>query len=154
MSGFRASDLEGLPRTRLLTLTGAGDEIVASRTIYGGTYALLKNLLPRFGVTTRFVNTGDLAAVPAAGMPRDLLLMQIERHVRLEQAAAEADVGGWYFSDGVECTFPPGTRIASGEPMVSPPVRFAPRAARGVVVHPNNAVVRGKHAHDVVLAGR
>jgi methionine-gamma-lyase len=56
--------------TTLILHCGAGDEIVASRTIYGGSYALMKNLLPRFGVTTRFVNTGDLAAVRAAIGPR------------------------------------------------------------------------------------
>lgn len=50
----------------LLQLCSAGDEIVASRTIYGGTYALLKNFLPRLGITTRFVNLQDHAQVKAA----------------------------------------------------------------------------------------
>ena len=40
----------------LLQLCSQGDEILASRTIYGGTYALLKNLLPRFGITTAFID--------------------------------------------------------------------------------------------------
>lgn len=52
--------------TTLLLHCGAGDEIVASRTIYGGTYALMKNLLPRFGIITRFVDTGNEDAVRAA----------------------------------------------------------------------------------------
>jgi methionine-gamma-lyase len=52
--------------TTLLTLCSAGDEVVASRTVYGGTYALLKNLLPRFGITTRFVDISDPDAVDAA----------------------------------------------------------------------------------------
>jgi methionine-gamma-lyase len=39
---------------------------VCGRNIYGGTYALLKNLLPRFGVTTKFVDLRDHAAVRAA----------------------------------------------------------------------------------------
>ena len=60
-----ASGMAAITRT-LLALCSAGDEIVASRTIYGGTYALLKNLLPRFGITTRFVDSGDLDAVRAA----------------------------------------------------------------------------------------
>jgi methionine-gamma-lyase len=34
--------------TTLLQMCSAGDEIVSGRTIYGGTYALLANLLPRF----------------------------------------------------------------------------------------------------------
>jgi len=50
----------------ILLLCSAGDEIVSSRTVYGGTYALLKNLLPRFGITTRFVDLGDEGAVRAA----------------------------------------------------------------------------------------
>ncbi|HEX5339700.1 MAG TPA: aminotransferase class I/II-fold pyridoxal phosphate-dependent enzyme [Gammaproteobacteria bacterium] len=50
----------------LLQLCGAGDEIVASRTVYGGSYAFMKNFLPRFGVNTRFVDCNDLDAVRAA----------------------------------------------------------------------------------------
>ncbi len=50
----------------LFALCSAGDEIVSSRTIYGGTYALMKNLLPRLGVSTRFVDITDLNAVEAA----------------------------------------------------------------------------------------
>lgn len=53
----------------LVQLCGQGDEIIASRTIYGGTYALLKNFLPRFGITTRFVNLQDLEAIEAAITP-------------------------------------------------------------------------------------
>ncbi|MGD8779201.1 MAG: aminotransferase class I/II-fold pyridoxal phosphate-dependent enzyme [Ignavibacteria bacterium] len=47
----------------ILQLCGCGDEVVASRTIYGGTYALLKNFFPKVGVTTKFVNITDLDAV-------------------------------------------------------------------------------------------
>jgi methionine-gamma-lyase len=50
----------------LLQLCSAGDEIVASRTIYGGTYAFLKNMLPKFNINTNFVNTTDLDQVKAA----------------------------------------------------------------------------------------
>jgi methionine-gamma-lyase len=60
--------------TTLMLHCGAGDEIVASRTIYGGTYALMKNLLPRFGIATRFVDTGDEAAVREALGPRTKIL--------------------------------------------------------------------------------
>lgn len=58
----------------LLQLCQAGDAIVSSRTIYGGTYALLKNLLPRYGIQTRFVNMLDLAAVEAAITPNTKVL--------------------------------------------------------------------------------
>jgi len=50
----------------LLQLASAGNQIVASHTIYGGTWALLANLLPRFGIETRFVDTNDLDAVSEA----------------------------------------------------------------------------------------
>ncbi|WP_341199698.1 O-acetylhomoserine aminocarboxypropyltransferase/cysteine synthase family protein [Croceibacter atlanticus] len=42
--------------TTLLTLLKAGDHIVASNSLYGGTYNLLKVTLPRFGITTTFVD--------------------------------------------------------------------------------------------------
>ncbi len=50
----------------LLALTQAGSRVVAPQQVYGGTYALLTAQLARFGVTTEFVDTGDLAAVRAA----------------------------------------------------------------------------------------
>jgi len=52
--------------TTLLQLCSMGDEIVSSRTIYGGTYAFLKNVAPRFGIETRFVDCTDLDAVREA----------------------------------------------------------------------------------------
>ena len=50
----------------ILQLCNTGDEIVSSRTIYGGTYAFFKNFLPKFGITVKFVNTQDLDAVNIA----------------------------------------------------------------------------------------
>ncbi|SNR17178.1 O-acetylhomoserine aminocarboxypropyltransferase/cysteine synthase family protein [Tenacibaculum jejuense] len=45
--------------TGLLTLLRAGDHIVASSSLYGGTYNLLKVTLPRLGITTTFVDSSD-----------------------------------------------------------------------------------------------
>lgn len=45
--------------TALLTLLKAGDHIVASSSLYGGTYNLLSVTLPRFGITTTFVDPSD-----------------------------------------------------------------------------------------------
>jgi len=50
----------------LMQLCGAGDHIVSSRTIYGGTYAFLKNFISRFGVETTFVDITKLEVVEAA----------------------------------------------------------------------------------------
>ena len=50
----------------ILQLCGSGDHIVSSRTIYGGTYAFLKNFTPRFNVSTSFVDITKLDIVEAA----------------------------------------------------------------------------------------
>ncbi|NLM13621.1 MAG: homocysteine synthase [Epulopiscium sp.] len=43
----------------ILNIADAGDEIVAASTLYGGTYNLFANTLPRFGITTHFVDPDD-----------------------------------------------------------------------------------------------
>lgn len=58
----------------LLQLCGNGDHIVSSRTIYGGTYAFLKNFAPRFGVKTTFVDITKLDTVEAAITPQTKVL--------------------------------------------------------------------------------
>ena len=50
----------------LLQICSQGDHIVSSRTIYGGTYAFLKNFTPKFGIDTSFVDITDLDKVEAA----------------------------------------------------------------------------------------
>ncbi len=42
--------------TTLMVILQTGDHIVASNSLYGGTYNLLANTLPRFGITTTFVD--------------------------------------------------------------------------------------------------
>ncbi|WP_281323905.1 aminotransferase class I/II-fold pyridoxal phosphate-dependent enzyme [Flavobacterium sp. IMCC34518] len=58
----------------LLQLCGAGDHIVSSRTIYGGTYAFLKNFISRFGVQTTFVDITKLDLIEAAITPQTKVL--------------------------------------------------------------------------------
>ncbi|WP_303691094.1 O-acetylhomoserine aminocarboxypropyltransferase/cysteine synthase family protein [Megamonas hypermegale] len=50
----------------LQALAKAGDHIVASKTLYGGTYNLLEHTLPDFGITTTFVDIHNLAEVEKA----------------------------------------------------------------------------------------
>lgn len=50
----------------VMQICSAGDEIVSSHTIYGGTYALFKNFLPKFGVNTKFVDITNLDEVKQA----------------------------------------------------------------------------------------
>ena len=52
------------------TILKAGDELVSASSLYGGTYNLFKVTLPRFGITTRFVEVGDLGAVRDAIGPK------------------------------------------------------------------------------------
>ncbi|MBL7849685.1 MAG: aminotransferase class I/II-fold pyridoxal phosphate-dependent enzyme [Cyclobacteriaceae bacterium] len=53
----------------LLQLSSHGDEIVSSRVIYGGTYAFLKNIAPRFGIRTHFVDFTKIEEVERAITP-------------------------------------------------------------------------------------
>lgn len=53
----------------ILQLCNSGDEIVSSRTIYGGTYAFFKNFLPKFNIKTNFVDITNLEAVEKAITP-------------------------------------------------------------------------------------
>lgn len=46
----------------VMTLLEAGDEIVSSRCIYGGTYNLFSVTLPKYGIETNFVDPADLEA--------------------------------------------------------------------------------------------
>jgi methionine-gamma-lyase len=58
----------------LLQLCAAGDHIVSSRTIYGGTYAFMKNFLPKLSIKTTFVDITKLDIVEAAITPNTKVL--------------------------------------------------------------------------------
>ena len=49
----------GAINAAILNILQAGDEIVAAPTIYGGTFNLLANMLPKLGIKTHFVNPDD-----------------------------------------------------------------------------------------------
>jgi len=53
----------GAITSALLQLCKSGDHIVSSRTIYGGTYAFMKNFLPGYKIETSFVDITDLQKV-------------------------------------------------------------------------------------------
>jgi O-acetylhomoserine (thiol)-lyase len=59
----------------IATLLSAGDHIVASASLYGGTVNLLTHTLPRFGITTSFVKPRDLDGMRAAMTERTRLLI-------------------------------------------------------------------------------
>jgi methionine-gamma-lyase len=69
-----ASGMAAISAT-LMQLCDTGDHIVSSNTVYGGTYALLHDLLPaKAGITATLVDISDLAAVEAAITPRTRVL--------------------------------------------------------------------------------
>src|SRR5207245_1501234 len=60
-SALLFSSGQGATTTILMAYVKAGDEVVCSAAIYGGTLHLLQDVLARFGVTPRFVSLDDLA---------------------------------------------------------------------------------------------
>jgi len=64
----------GAITTTLLQLCNAGDHIISSVTTYGGTYAFLKNYLPKFNIDVTFVNASDLESVEEAIRPNTKLI--------------------------------------------------------------------------------
>ena len=60
----RVAALEG--GAGAIAVASAGDNIVAASTLYGGTYNLFSATLPRFGITTKFVNPDNLEEFKAA----------------------------------------------------------------------------------------
>ena len=60
--------------TTLMSFLSAGDHIVASPDVYGGTYGLLTEELPRFGIETTMTDMRDPAAYEAAIQPNTKIL--------------------------------------------------------------------------------
>ena len=58
----------------VVTICSAGDHLVASRSLYGGTHNLLEYTLPRFGIETTFVDPRDMSAFEDAIKPNTKLL--------------------------------------------------------------------------------
>ena len=50
----------------IMNIAGAGDEIVAGRNLYGGTYNLFSKTLPKYGINTKFVDTDNFDEIKKA----------------------------------------------------------------------------------------
>lgn len=74
VAGLATASGQAAMHLGLATLAGAGDHIVASRSLYGGSHKLLAHTLRRFGVETTFVDPRDLDAWRAAIRPATRLL--------------------------------------------------------------------------------
>ena len=58
----------------ITTILSAGDHIVSSRSVYGGTHNLLEYTMSRFGISTTFVDPRDMAAFSDAIQPNTKLV--------------------------------------------------------------------------------
>jgi methionine-gamma-lyase len=77
--------------TAVASLVRAGDEVLASASLYGGTVRLLTDLLPRFGVTARFLGAADLARLErVAGERSRVLIVESPTNPGLEIVDLEA----------------------------------------------------------------
>lgn len=87
--------------TVILQLCNAGDHIITSVTTYGGTFAFLKNYLPKFNIEVTFVNISDHESVERAIRPNTRLiytetltnpLLQVSDIPKLAAIAGKHDV--------------------------------------------------------------
>jgi len=58
----------------LLQVCKSGDHIISSRTIYGGTYAFMKNFLPPFNIETTFVDINNFDSIENAIQPNTKII--------------------------------------------------------------------------------
>ncbi|MGH9598361.1 MAG: homocysteine synthase [Terracidiphilus sp.] len=65
-AGLATASGQAAETLALITLAGAGDEIVSTTSLYGGTYNLFHYTLPRLGITVRFVDSDDFDGLRAA----------------------------------------------------------------------------------------
>lgn len=74
VGGIATASGQAAMHLAITTLCSAGDHLVASRSIYGGTHNLLAYTLPRFGIETTFVDPRDMDAFASAIRPNTKLL--------------------------------------------------------------------------------
>jgi methionine-gamma-lyase len=73
-AGWVTASGMGAITTSLLQLCNAGDHIITSVTTYGGTFAFLKNYLPKFNIDVTFVNIADFEGIEKAIRPNTRLI--------------------------------------------------------------------------------
>src|SRR5206468_12826502 len=66
VAGLAMASGQAAETLTILTLATAGDEIVSTTSLYGGTYNLFHHTLPRMGITVRFVDAADYAGIGKA----------------------------------------------------------------------------------------
>lgn len=125
----------------LLALLKAGDEVIVTRQLYGGSYVLMRDILPRYGIVVRYVDT-DLHGIEGLVNPRTKVLY-VEtptnptlRLVDLQKAAAFAKE--WDLVSMVDSTF--------ASPVLQKPIEMG----FNLVLHSASKYLAG---HSDVIAG-
>src|ERR1700722_2280944 len=125
----------------LLAMLKAGDEVIVTRQLYGGSYVLMRDILPRYGIVIRYVDT-DLQGIERMVNPRTKVLY-VEtptnpslRLVDLRKAAAFAKE--WDLISMVDSTF--------GSPALQKPLE----EGFNLVLHSGSKYLAG---HSDVIAG-
>lgn len=125
----------------LLSMLRAGDEVVATRQLYGGSYRLLRDFLPKYGITVRFVDA-ELTGIERMVTPRTKVLY-VEtptnpalRLVDLRKAAEFAKE--WGLVSMVDNTF--------ASPVLQKPIEYG----FDLVLHSGSKYLSG---HSDVIAG-
>jgi O-acetylhomoserine (thiol)-lyase len=70
VAGLALASGQAAETLAILTLAKAGDEIVSTTSLYGGTYNLFHHTLPRLGITVKFADAADYAGLQKAITPR------------------------------------------------------------------------------------
>ncbi|MGH8165403.1 MAG: trans-sulfuration enzyme family protein, partial [Rhodanobacteraceae bacterium] len=122
-------------------LLASEDHIVATRDIYGGTHRLFTAVLPKYGISTTFVDFCDIDAVRASIRP-DTKLFWIETPsnplLKLTDIAAIASLNR------------PGQIVAADNPFASPYFQQPLACGADVVVHSTTKYLSG---HSDVVGG-
>ena len=110
-AGLATSSGMGALTAVIWTLAKAGDEIIADKTLYGCTFALLHHQVQRFGIATRFVDMTDAGNVAAAIGPKTRLVITetpSNPNMRVVDIAAIAEItarhGALFVIDNTYCT--------------------------------------------------
>ena len=110
-AGLATSSGMGALTAVIWTLAKAGVEIIADKTLYGCTFALLHHQLERFGITTRFVDMTDAGNLAAAISPKTRLVIAetpSNPNMRVLDLAAISEItskhGALFIVDNTYCT--------------------------------------------------
>ena len=96
VAGLATASGQAAETLAIITLAGAGDEIVSTTSLYGGTYNLFHYTLPRLGIAVKFVDADDFDGLRAAINGQD------QGALHRDAGKSEAGCGG-YRKAGGDC---------------------------------------------------